>query len=102
MAMVPIAAGHRTGKSQKSVVDLLRERHAMRREAAQPLPNLSTGQRRRVNQLVERGVVRVAAKDRYYIDEDTLREWHARQRAIAFVLSVVAAGIGAAWLLLTP
>jgi hypothetical protein len=100
MGFVSVAAGVSTAKHQKTVLDLLRERHAVKRETAQPLPTLSSWQRRRVDRLVERGVVRVAEKDRYYIDQDALREWHARQRAIAFVLSVVAAGIGAAWLLL--
>ena len=56
MAFIPIAAGHVAAKHQKSVVDLLRERHAMRREAAQPLPNLSSWQRRRVEQLVDRAL----------------------------------------------
>jgi hypothetical protein len=48
MGFVPIAAGHSTAKHQKSVIDLLRERHAVSRGAAQPLPNLSSWQRRRV------------------------------------------------------
>ena len=102
MGFVPVAAAHSAAKNQKTVLDLLRERHAMKRESAQPLPNLSPWQRRRVDRLIDRGVVRLAAKDRYYIDQDALRESHARQRAFAFVLAVVAAGIGTAWLLLTP
>ena len=100
MGFVPVVAGHSTAKPQKHVLDLLRERHAVKRETAQPLPNLSPGQRRRVDRLLDRGVVRLAAKDRYYIDENALRDWVARNWAIAFAIVVLAAGVGAAWLLL--
>jgi hypothetical protein len=100
MAFIPIAAKHTAAKHQKSVIDLLRERRAMRREAAQPLPDLSSWQRRRVEQLVDRGVVRLAARDRYYIDEDALQEWHSRQWAVAFSLAVIAAGVVAAFALI--
>ena len=100
MGFVPVAVGHSTAKHQKTVLDLLRERHAMKRETAQPLPNLSPWQRRRVDRLIDRGVVRLAAKDRYYIDENALRDCAARNRAIAFAMVVVAAGVGAAWLLI--
>ena len=100
MGFVPVVAGHSTAKPQKQVLDLLRERHAVKRETAQPLPNLSPGQRRRVDRLLDRGVVRLAAKDRYYIDENALRDWVARNWAIAFAIVVVAAGVGAAWRLL--
>jgi hypothetical protein len=99
MAFIPIAARHVTTKHEKSVIDLLRERHAVRREAAQPLPELSSSQRRRIEQLVAREIVRLTAGNRYYLDEDALQESHARQRAIAFALAVISAGIGAAWLL---
>jgi hypothetical protein len=101
MGFVPIAARHGTAKYQKSVIDLLRERRAMRRDAAQPLPNLSSWQRRRVEQLVDRGVVRLAARDRYYLDEDALQEWHSRQWAVAFSFAVIAAGVVAAWALIS-
>jgi proteasome lid subunit RPN8/RPN11 len=100
MGFVSVAAGHSRAKHQKTVLDLLRERHAVKRETAQPLPNLSSSQRRRVERLIDRGVVRVAAKDRYYIDEHALRDWVARNRAIAFAIVVVAAGVGAAWFLM--
>ena len=100
MGFVPVAAGRSAAKHQKTVLDLLRERHAVKRETAQPLPNLSPWQRRRVDRLIDRGVVRLAAKDRYYIDENALRDWAARNWAIAFAIVVVAAGVGAAWLLL--
>jgi hypothetical protein len=93
------AGANSTAKYQKTVIALLRERHAVQRTAAQPLPELSSWQRRRVDQLVDRGVLRVAEEGRYYVDEEALREWHARQRAIAFAVIVVSAGIGAAWLL---
>ena len=100
MAFIPIAAGHVATKSQKSVIDILRERHAVRRGAAQPLPELSSSQRRRIGQLVDRDVVRVVAGTRYYLDEDALHELHSRQRAVAFSLAVVVAGIVAAWTLI--
>jgi hypothetical protein len=101
MGFVGVAVGHSSAKHQKTVLDLLRERHAVKRETAQALPNLSPWQRRRVDRLVERGVVRLAAKDRYYIDENALRDCAARNRAIAFAMVVVAAGVGVAWLLLS-
>jgi hypothetical protein len=100
MAMVHVALKHRSAKHQKTVIAMLRERHAVHRTSAQPLPDLSPGQRRRVDRLVDRGVVRVAAKGRYYLDEDAVRELYSRQRAIGFALSVVFAGVGAGWLLL--
>ena len=99
MAFIPIAAGHVGTKQQKSVVDLLRERHALHRKAAQPLPELSSSQRRRIRLLVDRDVVRVVAGTRYYLDEDALHELHTRQWAVAFSLAVVVAGIVAAWTL---
>ena len=40
----------------------------------------------RVDRLVERGIMRLATKDRYYLDEDALQEWHSRKRAIAFAI----------------
>ena len=73
----------------------------MRREAAQPLPNLSSWQRRRVEQFVDRGIVRLAARDRYYLDEDALEEWHSRQWAVAFSLAVIVAGLVAAFALIS-
>ena len=100
MAFIPIAAGHVSTKHQKSVIDLLRKCRALRREAAQPLPDLSKMQRRVLDQAVDRGTVRLAAGNRYYLDEDALRDFHSRQFAIAFASAVVAAGIAAAWLLI--
>ena len=80
MAFIPIAA-HTAAKHQKSVIDLLRERHAVNRGAAQPLPELSSSQRRRMGQLVDRDIIRLVAGTRYYLDEDALHEFHWRQRA---------------------
>jgi len=100
MAFIPIAAGHVHGKRDKTAIELLRERHALRRESAQPLQGLSSSQRRSVERLVERGVIRPAARDRFYIDEDALREYHGRQLAIGFSFFVIAAGVAAAWALI--
>src|SRR5262245_6350762 len=96
MAFIPIAAGHVHGKQQKSVIDVLRERQALKRESAQPLPDLSKMQRRFLERAVDRGMVRLAAANRYYLDEDALKDFHSRQWAVAFSLAVVAAGIVAA------
>jgi hypothetical protein len=71
----------------------------MRREARSRAGIPSSWQRRRVEQLVDRGVVRLAARDRYYIDEDALEEWHSRQWGVAFSFAVIAAGVVAAWTL---
>ena len=101
MAFIPIAAGHTAAKHQKSVIDLLRERHAVSRGAAQPLPELSTPQRRRIRQLVDRDIVRPVAGNRYYLDEDALYEWHSRQWALAFSFAVIAAGVVAALALIS-
>ena len=101
MAFIPIAAGHRAARQQKAITDLLRERHAVHRTGAQPLPELSSSQRRRVGKLVDRGIVRLAARDRYYLDEDALQEWHARQWAAAFSFLVIAAGVATAWALIS-
>ena len=100
MAVIPIAAGHVHGKQQKSVIDLLRERRALNRESAQPLPDLSRMQRRVLERAVDRGTVRLATGNRYYLDEDALRDLHSRQFATAFAVAVVAAGIAATWLLI--
>jgi hypothetical protein len=100
MAFIPIAAGHVHGKREKTAIELLRERRALRRESAQPLPNLSRIQRRVLERAVDRGTVRLAAANRYYLDEDALRDLRSRQFAIGFAFIVVAAGIGAAWLLI--
>jgi hypothetical protein len=98
MAFIPMAA-HTAAKHQKSVIDLLRERHAVHRAAAQSLPELSSSQRRRIGQLVDRDVVRLVAGNRYYLDEDALREFHSRQRAIVFSILVISAGVAAAFAL---
>jgi hypothetical protein len=100
MAFIPIVAGHAHGKREKTAIELLRERHALRLESAQALQGLSSSQRRSLERQVERGVVRQAAKDRYYIDEDTLQECRGRQQAIAFSFFVIAAGVAAAWALI--
>ena len=99
MAFIPIAAGHAARKQQKSVIDLLRERHAVHRGAAQALPELSSSQRRRIGQLVDRDIVRLVAGHRYYLDEDALQEMHSRQWALAFSFLVIAAGVAAAFAL---
>ena len=100
MTFIPIAAGHVHTKQEKTIVALLRERRALTRETAQPMSDLSNMQRRFLERAVDRGTVRVLAGSRYYLDEDALRGLHSRQRAIAFAFVVVAAGIGAAWLLI--
>ncbi len=99
MAFIPIAAGHGARKQQKSVIDLLRERHALHRGAAQALPELSSSQRRRMGQLVDRDIVRLVAGNRYYLDEDALQELHSRQWAVVFSFAVTVAGVVAAWIL---
>ena len=92
-----IAAGQSMAKHQKRVIDLLRGRHAVQRDTAQALPaDWSSAQHRAVGQLVDRGVVRLAAKDRYYLDEDALRDWRARQGKIAFAIALIGAGVAAA------
>ena len=90
------AGAHSAAKYEQTVINLLRARQALQRAAAQPLPDLSSWQRRRVDRLVERGVVRLAAKHRYYLDEDALQEWRSRQRAIGFAIFLVTAGVVAA------
>jgi hypothetical protein len=100
MAFVPIAAGHVHTKQEKTIVALLRERRALKRETAQPLPDLSKMQRRVLERAVDRGTVRHLSGNRYYLDEDALRDFQSRQLAIAFAFVVVASGIGAAWLLI--
>ena len=100
MAFIPIAAGHGHRKREKTAIELLRDRHALRRESAQPLQGLSSSQRRSVERLVDRGVIRPAARDRFYIDQDALREYRGRQWALAFGFFVVAAGVAAAWALI--
>jgi hypothetical protein len=98
-----MAAGSHSGVSlDHTLIKQLRDQQAVRRATAQPLANLSPAQRRRVDRLIERGIIRLATKDRYYVDEDALHEWNSRKRTIAFALSVIAAGVGMAWLLLTP
>ncbi len=63
-------------------------------------PSCLHRQRRRVDKLVDRGIVRLAARDRYYLDEDALQEWHSRQWAVAFSFLVIAAGVATAWALI--
>jgi hypothetical protein len=99
LAFIPIAAGRVATKQQKSVIDVLRERHAVHRGAAQALPELSSSQRRRLGQLVDRDVVRLVAGNRYYLDEDALQDSHSRQWALAFSFLVIAAGVAAAFAL---
>ena len=99
MGFFPVAARHLATKHQKSVVDLLRERHAVNRGAAQPMPELSSSQRRRMGQLVDRDIIRLVAANRYFLDEDALQEFNSRLLAIAFSILVISAGVAAAWLL---
>ena len=96
----PIAAGRASSRHEKTIVQLLRERGALRRETAQPLADLSRMQRRFLERAVDRGTVCHAAGHRYYLDEDALHDLRSRQLAIGFAFVVVASGIGAAWLLI--
>jgi hypothetical protein len=100
MAFIPIAGAHTSAKQQKSVIDLLRERRAVQRAAAQPMPQLSASQRRRMGHLVDRDIVRLVAGNRYYLDEEALGELHSRQRALTFSVVVIAAGVAAAFVLI--
>jgi hypothetical protein len=100
MAFIPIAVGHTAARHEKTIVALLRERHAVRRETAQPLTDLSKMQRRFLERAVDRGTVRLVAGNRYYIDEDALREYRGRLVALAFSILVVAAGVAAAFALI--
>ena len=99
MAFIPIAAGHVSSKHEKTIVQLLRERGAMQRETAQPLPDLSKMQRRFLGRAVDRGLVRPVAGHRYYLDKDALSDLRSRQWAMAFSILVVAAGVAAVFAL---
>jgi hypothetical protein len=97
-----VAAGaHNSVSFDQTVIRQLREQQAVRHATAQPLTNLTPAQRRRVDRLIDLGIIRSAANDRYYLDEEALHEWNSRKRKVAFALSVIAAGAGAAWLLMS-
>ena len=101
MAFAPILAAHRKG-THKGVIEQLREAGAVRRDAARPLPTLPGWQRRRIQQLIDRGVIRKNASGAYYIDESALSDHRGRQRTVAFGVIMTFAGIVAALVLTAP
>jgi hypothetical protein len=92
MAFTPIGAGHRTGL-QKNAIQRLREAGALRRDQAQPLTDLPAIQRRQLNRLMDRGVIRRTPVGSYYLDRDALNDYLGRNRKLAFSVFVVVAGL---------
>ena len=91
MAFIPIA--HHKSGAHVSVVDRLRKSGALQRNTAQPLPDLNRWERRRVDSLIARGVIRRATRATYYLDRDALSELHALQGKVVFSVAVVVAGV---------
>lgn len=91
MAFVPTATRHYG--AHKHVLDRLREAGAVRRDRACPLTDLPAGPRRQLDRLVDRGVVRRTAAGFFYLDRDALSEYVGRNRALAFSIFVVVAGL---------
>jgi hypothetical protein len=65
----------------------------VRRDRARPLANLPAIQRRQVNRLVDRGVIRRTPAGSYYLDRDALSDLRGTQQRIAFSVFVVVAGV---------
>ena len=98
--MVGASAAARHGAAQKRITQRLREMGAVRRETAQPLPDLPKSHQRDVARLIERGIIRKAQPGTYYLDQDALSEDRARARTVAWILAVLGAGLLAALTLL--
>ena len=98
MTFVPNSARHH-GTFRQTAIDRLNEAGAVRRDRAQPLIGLSASERRQVDRLVERGVIRRTPAGSYYLDRDGLSDMRGRQRTIAFSLFVVVAGVVAGFVL---
>ena len=79
---------------------MLRRRGAVTPETAQPLADLRAGDRRRLERLVARGVIREAAPGTYYYDRAGEHARMRRQLPIALGLVVVAAALALAILYL--
>jgi hypothetical protein len=97
MAFVPYARHH--GAASKHVLERLREAGAVRRDQARPLTDLPAIQRRQLNRLVDRGVVRRTAAGSYFLDRDALNDYVGRNRKLGFSIFVVVAGLIAGILL---
>ena len=98
MAFVANSA-RRHGTFRQTAIDHLSETGAVRRDRAQPLTGLSASERRHVERLVERGVIRRTPAGSYYLDRDVLSDMRGRQRTMAFSLFVVVAGVVAGFVL---
>ena len=81
------------GVAYEPVIGRLREAGAVRRDRARPLTDLSANQRRQINRLVERGVVRRTPAGAFYLDRDALSDFRGRQRSVAFSIFVVVIGL---------
>jgi hypothetical protein len=92
MAFIPIGANHRA-KVQKNAIQRLREAGAVRRDQARPLPDLPSLERRQLNRLVDRGVIRRTPAGSYYLDRDALNDYAGRNRNLAFSIFVLVAGL---------
>ena len=92
MAFAPIVARHH-GVAYNHVIHRIREAGAVRRDRACPLADLPAGQRRQLDRLVDRGVVRRTAAGSYYLDRDAWSEYGWQNRRLAFSIFVVAAGL---------
>ncbi len=91
MAFIPIA--HHKSSTHVGVVDRLRKAGALQRKAAQPLPDLNRWERRRVDSLIARGVIRRATRATYYLDREALSDLHAVYGKVVFSVAVVVAGV---------
>jgi hypothetical protein len=91
MAFIPIA--HHKSATHVGVVDRLRKAGALHRNTAQPLPDLNRWERRRLDDLIARGVIRRAARATYYLDRDALGELRALQAKVVFSVAVVVVGV---------
>src|SRR3954463_9770618 len=80
--------------AERRIIQRLLQSNAVAASAAQPLAGLGGSEIARLAQLVNDGVVRAAAPDRYYLDPPALGEyWFGarRKRALIIVAIVVAA-----------
>jgi hypothetical protein len=99
--MAGASAGARHASAQKRITQRLREKGAVHRDTAQPLPEVSGIERKEMERLIGKDIIRQARPGLYYLDEAALRDHRGTALRVVWVLIVLVAGVAAALALLS-
>lgn len=83
------AAAAATARARRRVIGALTDQSAFSAESAAPLPILTRLQARMLRDLLRRGIVVDAGRDRYFVDQAASAAFDARQRRIGVIVMLV-------------